>query len=222
MVERSGIDPAEVGQVVGGCVGQVGMQAANITRTAWLQAGLPLEAAATTVEHAVRVVAAGHQHRHRAGRRRRRRRRGRVRRRGDERGADGLDGPEGPVRRQADQQHYWEHYENTSQFEGAERIAEKFGVTRDELDAFGKQSQDRAAAAWAEGRFDTQIVPIDAPTRDESGEPNGTQTVTATRACARRRSRRSPTSSRCSTAIPPSTPPAPRRRSATAPARCCS
>jgi acetyl-CoA C-acetyltransferase len=49
VVERSGIDPAEIQQVVGGCVGQVGMQAANVTRTAWLQAGLPLEAAATTV-----------------------------------------------------------------------------------------------------------------------------------------------------------------------------
>ncbi len=72
---------------------------------------------------------------------------------------------------------YWEHYENTSQFEGAERIAEKFGVTRDELDAFGKQSQDRAAVAWAEGRFDTQVVPIDAPTLDEQGEPNGTHTI---------------------------------------------
>ena len=72
--------------------------------------------------------------------------------------------------------HYWEHYENTSQFEGAERIAEKFGVTRDELDAFGKQSQDRAAAAWAEGRFDTQIVPIEAPMPDESGEPRTART----------------------------------------------
>jgi acetyl-CoA C-acetyltransferase len=73
--------------------------------------------------------------------------------------------------------HYWEHYENTSQFEGAERIAETFGVSREELDHFGKQSQDRAAAAWAEGRFDTQIVPIDAPTRDEQGEVNGTRTI---------------------------------------------
>ena len=80
-----------------------GMQAANITRTAWLQAGLPLEAAATTVEHAVRLVAAGHQHGHRAGRGRRGRRRRRVRRRGDERGADGVERPEGPVRRQAHQ-----------------------------------------------------------------------------------------------------------------------
>ena len=73
---------------------------------------------------------------------------------------------------------YWEHYENTSQFEGAERIAEKFGVTRDELDAFGKQSQDRAAAAWAEGRFDTQIVPDrGARPSTSDGEVNGTHTV---------------------------------------------
>ena len=50
VIERSGIDPAEVGQVVGGCVGQVGMQTMNITRNAWLAAGLPLEVAATTVD----------------------------------------------------------------------------------------------------------------------------------------------------------------------------
>ncbi len=50
LVERSGIDPAEVGQVVGGCVSQVGEQSFNITRTAWLAAGLPLETAATTVD----------------------------------------------------------------------------------------------------------------------------------------------------------------------------
>src|SRR5581483_7652693 len=47
---RSGVDPAEVGQVVGGCVGQVGMQTFNIARTSWLAAGLPLEVAATTVD----------------------------------------------------------------------------------------------------------------------------------------------------------------------------
>ena len=49
-VERSGIDPGEVGQVVGGCVGQVGMQSMNVTRQAWLAAGLPLEVAASTVD----------------------------------------------------------------------------------------------------------------------------------------------------------------------------
>ena len=50
LVERVGLDPAEVGQVVGGCVSQVGEQAFNITRTAWLAAGLPLSTAATTVD----------------------------------------------------------------------------------------------------------------------------------------------------------------------------
>ena len=50
VIERSGIDPAEVGQVVGGCVSQVGMQSFNIARTAWLTAGLPTSVAATTVD----------------------------------------------------------------------------------------------------------------------------------------------------------------------------
>ncbi|HET9730714.1 MAG TPA: steroid 3-ketoacyl-CoA thiolase, partial [Acidimicrobiia bacterium] len=50
VVERSGIDPLEIGQVIGGCVSQVGEQTFNIARTAWLSAGLPLEIAATTVD----------------------------------------------------------------------------------------------------------------------------------------------------------------------------
>ncbi|MEM1334403.1 MAG: beta-ketoacyl synthase N-terminal-like domain-containing protein, partial [Actinomycetota bacterium] len=50
IIERTGVDPTEVGQVVGGCVSQVGEQSFNITRTAWLAAGLPLETAATTVD----------------------------------------------------------------------------------------------------------------------------------------------------------------------------
>jgi acetyl-CoA C-acetyltransferase len=177
LIDRSGVDPAEIGQVVGGCVGQVGMQAANVTRTAWLQAGLPLEVAATTVNTqcgssqqatniATALVAAGVV---------------------DAAVACGVEVmsavpmgstvPKDPFVGKPINKHYWEHYENTSQFEGAERIAETFGVSREELDRFGKQSQDRAAAAWAEGRFDTQIVPIDAPTRDDQGEVNGTRTI---------------------------------------------
>src|SRR5207253_8779364 len=50
VVERSGIDPADVDQIVGGCVTQVGEQTFNIARTAWLAAGLPLTVAATTVD----------------------------------------------------------------------------------------------------------------------------------------------------------------------------
>ena len=50
LIERTGLDPAEVGQVVGGCVSQVGEQSFNIARTAWLAAGLPLGTASTTVD----------------------------------------------------------------------------------------------------------------------------------------------------------------------------
>ena len=72
---------------------------------------------------------------------------------------------------------YWDHYEFTSQFEGAERIAEKWGITRDDLDAFGKQSQDRAAAAWAEGRFEGQVAPIEAPVPGEDAKSGITHVV---------------------------------------------
>jgi acetyl-CoA C-acetyltransferase len=178
VVERSGIDPGTVEQVVGGCVGQVGMQAANVTRTGWLQAGLPLETAATTVNTqcgssqqatnmATALVAAG------------------VVDVAVASGVEimsvvGMDAsvPRDPFVGKPINRKYWEFYENTSQFEGAERIAEKFGLEREQLDAFGKQSQDRAATAWAEGRFETQIVPIEAPILGEDGNPNGTQTIT--------------------------------------------
>jgi acetyl-CoA C-acetyltransferase len=50
LFDRTGVDPGEVGQIVGGCVGQVGMQTMNVTRTAWLTAGLPIEVPATTVD----------------------------------------------------------------------------------------------------------------------------------------------------------------------------
>ena len=50
LFKRSGVDPGEVDQVVGGCVGQVGMQTMNVARNAWLTAGLPLAVPATTVD----------------------------------------------------------------------------------------------------------------------------------------------------------------------------
>ena len=62
----------------------------------------------------------------------------------------------------------------TSQFEGAERIADKWGITRDDTDAFGLRSQQRAAQAWAEDRFAGSIVPVEAPDLDEDGKPTGT------------------------------------------------
>ncbi len=169
VIDRSGIDPLAVGQVVGGCVQQVGMQAANVTRTAWLTAGLPLEVAATTVNTqcgssqqatniAVALVGAGVV---------------------DVAVACGVEVmsrvplgssvPKDPDVGKSINRNYWKHYEHTSQFEGAERIAEKWSITREELDAFGKLSQDRAAAAWQEGRFEGQVTPIEAPATEENG-----------------------------------------------------
>ena len=104
LIDRSGIDPMEVGQVVGGCVGSGGHAGGQRHPHRVAPGRAPARGGGHHRQHPVRLVAAGHQHRHRAGRRRSRRRRGRVRRRGDERRPDGIDGAEGPLRRQADQQ----------------------------------------------------------------------------------------------------------------------
>jgi acetyl-CoA C-acetyltransferase len=174
VIERSGIDPAEVGQVVGGCVSQVGEQAFNVTRTAWLTAGLPLSAAATTVDSqcgssqqatnfATSLVGAGVV---------------------DVAVACGVEvmsrvplGASGRKELQLGRptpKSYFGQYEMTSQFEGAERIADKWGITRADCDEFGLRSQTNAARAWAEGRFDTQLLPVDAPDLDDEGKPTGT------------------------------------------------
>jgi len=68
---------------------------------------------------------------------------------------------------------YFDRFEYTSQFEAAERIAEKWGISREDCDRFGLQSQERAQAAWAEGRFEREVLPIDAPDV-EDGKPTGT------------------------------------------------
>jgi acetyl-CoA C-acetyltransferase len=171
--DRSRVDPSQVGQVVAGCVGQVGMQTMNIARSAWLAAGLPLEVPATTVDSqcASSQQAAGLAYALIAS--------GVV----DVALACGVElmsrvpmgatTPKDPFVGKAINRSYWEYYELTSQFEGAERIAEKWGITRADCDAFGKLSQDRAALAAAEGRFEAQLVPIDAPELGTDGKPTG-------------------------------------------------
>jgi len=174
LIERTGIDPLEVGQVVTGCVSQVGEQAFNIGRTAWLAAGLPLQVPNTTVDTqcgssqqatnlATALVGAGVV---------------------DVAIASGVEvmsrvpiGASGgkalgfgiPIPKT-----YFAEYEMTSQFEGAERIADKWGITREDTDAFGLLSQQRAIAAWAEDRFAGQFVEVDAPDLGEDGKPTGT------------------------------------------------
>ncbi len=173
LVSRSGVDPAEVEQVVGGCVSQVGEQSFNITRTAWLSAGLPLTTAATSVDTqcgssqqatglAYSLIASGVV---------------------DIAVACGVEGMSRvPIGSNSSRKlglgvpipkNYFEHYEFTSQFEGAERIAERWGITRDDTDRLGLSSQERAATARAEGRFDPQIAPVVAPVLGEDGEPTG-------------------------------------------------
>ena len=174
VVRRTGIDPAAIEQVVGGNVSQVGAQSFNITRTAWLSAGLPLTTACTTVDTqcgssqqatglAASLVASGVV---------------------DIAMACGVESmsrvPIGsnsakslglgvPVPKS-----YFDQYEFTSQFEGAERIADKWNITRADTDAFGLASQQRAARAWAEGRFDGQYIEVEAPDLDAEGNPTGT------------------------------------------------
>jgi acetyl-CoA C-acetyltransferase len=174
LVSRTGIDPGEVQQVVGGCVSQVGEQSFNIARTAWLAAGLPQETAATTVDTqcgssqqatnlATALVGSGVV---------------------DVAVACGTESmsriPIGsnsskklglgvPIPR-----NYFGRYEFTSQFEGAERIAEKWGVSRSDCDQLGLRSQQLAAQAWAEDRFAGQVVAVSAPDVGEDGTPTGT------------------------------------------------
>ena len=174
VIERSGIDPSEVGQVVGGCVSQIGMQSFNVARTAWLTAGLPLTVAATTIDTqcgssqqatnmATSLVASGVV---------------------DVAVACGVEdmsqvpigsnSARGMGLGSAIPKSYFGQYEFTSQFEGAERIADKWGITRADADEFGLRSQQLAAQAWAEDRFATQLVEVDAPDVDGDRNPTGT------------------------------------------------
>ena len=171
VLERVGADPAMVDQVVCGCISQSGAQSYNIGRTAWLAAGLPITVPATTVDSqcgssqqaaglAASLVASGAV---------------------DVAMACGVENmsmlPIGASTRagpgRALTKAYFERYEFIDQFEAGERIAAKWGLTRRELDEFGLESQRRAKRAWAEGRFDREVVPVDAPVLGEDGKPTG-------------------------------------------------
>jgi acetyl-CoA C-acetyltransferase len=172
LVKRAGVDPGDVEQIVGGCVTQAGEQASNVTRTAWLSQGLPYEVAATTVDcqcgsaqqannfvanlisaDAIDVgIGCGVEAMSRVGL-----------------GANAFNGPG----RSRPEEFPWDM---PDQFGAAERISEKYGITRDDVDWLGFESQRKAAVAVAGGRFEREIVPLEAPVVGPDG-PTGERTL---------------------------------------------
>ncbi len=167
VIRRTGIDPAMVEQVVGGCVTQAGEQGANITRYTWLAQGLPHTTACTTVDcqcgsaqqannfvaglietGAIDIgIACGVEMMSRVGL-----------------GANVLSGPGVP--RPDD----WD-VDLPNQFVGAERIAKDRGITRKDVDEIAVRSQANAIRAWDEGRFDREVFALQAPVLDAEGKP---------------------------------------------------
>ena len=175
-IERSGVPAEKIGQVIGGCVSQIGEQTFNITRLAWLSQGLPEDIAATTIDSqcgssqqatslGAAMVSSGME---------------------DIVLCCGVEMmsrvPLGSAMKDGSPmgESYFEHYEPTSQFQGAAMIAEEYQISRADTDAFGLSSQERALRAREEGRFEREIVPIEAPVLDAEGQPTGeTQIISA-------------------------------------------
>ncbi|MEO9140218.1 MAG: steroid 3-ketoacyl-CoA thiolase [Jatrophihabitans sp.] len=171
VLARAGIDPALVEQVIGGVVTQGGEQANHLVRNAWLYAGLPFTAGATTIDaqcgssqQALHLIAAL------------------IRDDAIDVGvACGVesmsrvsfaDAAGGKTPRPDD----WS-IDMVDQFRTAERIADRRGLTRADLEIFGERSQRLAAQAWEQGRFDREILPIEAPVLDKTGTPTGESRV---------------------------------------------
>ncbi|MDV8071073.1 thiolase family protein [Rhodococcus sp. IEGM 1366] len=162
LVERAGIDPSIVEDVIWGCVQQVGDQANDVARNAVLAAGWPESVPGVTVDRqcgssqqalnfAVASVAAGHYDVVVAG------------------GVESMSrvpmGSAGTFEGSPYSPAYMERYNGVkpNQGVGAEAIAEKWGLTRNDLDTFAVQSHERAAAAQDAGLFDHQIVSVTTP-----------------------------------------------------------
>jgi acetyl-CoA C-acetyltransferase len=173
LVKRAGIEASEVEQVVGGCVTQAGEQASNVTRNAWLNQGLPYDTAATTVDcqcgsaqqanHFVaNLISAG------------------AIEVGIGCGVEvmsriplGANVFNGPGSSRPDD---WS-LDMPDQFGAAERIATKYGVSREDIDRLGLASQAHAQQAWAEGRFDREVLSIEAPVVGPDGPTGERQLV---------------------------------------------
>jgi acetyl-CoA acyltransferase len=159
-VERAGIDASTVDDHITGCVSQTGEQGINIARNAWLAAGLPEEVPATTIDRQCGssqqaahfaaqgviagaydlVIASGIEHMTRVPM-----------------GVTAQQGPGFPF-----SQKLMDRYEGglVPQGVSAEIIAERWDLSREQLDDFGARSHERSAKATEEGRFQREILPI--------------------------------------------------------------
>ncbi len=185
LMERSGVDPAAVDDVICGCVDQVGAQASNIGRTAWLSAGFPEEVPATTID---RQCGSSQQAVHFAAQ-------GVMSGTYDLAVACGvevmsrvpiaasmLDGAAAGHGSPLDGDRWRARYgdQEFTQFRSAELIAEHWDITREDMEHVALQSHRRAARAWEEGRFDREVVAVDGVTRDEGVRPDASLEKMAT------------------------------------------
>lgn len=170
VVRRAGIEPGDVEQLIGGCVTQAGEQSNNITRQSWLSEGDDWTCGGTTIDtqcgsgqqanHLINAlvkggsidvgIACGVEMMSHVGL-----------------GANVINGPGYFMPEN------WPWDSPQTQFEMAQRIAANRGISREDADAFALSSQQKAAAAQAEGRFDREIVPIEAPVLGDDGKPTG-------------------------------------------------
>jgi acetyl-CoA C-acetyltransferase len=173
LMARTGIDPGAVEDVVFGCLDTIGPQAGDIARTAWLAAGLPEHVPGTTIDRqcgssqqavhfASQAVMSGTSDLIVAG------------------GVQNMSmipissamtvtegmglpelfsGSKGWAARYGDQE--------ISQFRGADLIAEKWGISREDMEVFALESHRRAAQATDEGRFENEIAPFEGVSADE-------------------------------------------------------
>ncbi len=179
LFDRVDVDPAAVDDVVFGCVDTIGPQAGDIARTCWLVAGMPDEVPGTTVDRqcgssqqavhfAAQAVMSGTADLVVAG--------GVQNMSAIPISAAMLAGQEYGFETPFSGSPGWEARYGTqevSQFRSAEMIAEKWSISRSEMEAFAVESHQRAIRARAEGRFDKEIVPLGDATHDEGPrEPN--------------------------------------------------
>lgn len=170
LIERNGIDPERIDDVVGGCVTQSGEQGTNVTRNAWVAAGLPWSVPATTVDRqcgssqqamhfvAASVMAGLYDIAIACG----------VESMTNAPMASNARGGRGPF--SAD---YLRVIDNRlwAQFRVAQVLADRHGITREEMDAYALESHRRAAAATDSGHFAREILPV--PIKDADGNLTG-------------------------------------------------